>query len=68
MAKPEKRPKIVNVGGDLYYSTLFLIHTKHPDGTPALCKLMKDDGVIDLAGGEEFFIAYVSKTMLKDKQ
>jgi hypothetical protein len=66
--RSNKTPNIINVNNELYYATVFLIHTKHQDGTPALCKLMKDDSTIDLEGGGEFMIAYVPGVMLKDKE
>lgn len=45
--------------------SLFLINTKHPDGSPALCTRLKDDQVVDLNGGEEFVTAYLPANMVE---
>lgn len=47
-----------------YRLVVGLIHTKSPDGSPALVKIIRDQDVIDLAGGEEFMTMYVPATMV----
>jgi hypothetical protein len=64
MAKPNK-PRVLNVCGEAYVPIMLLIHTKNPDGSPALMKHITDDQTIDLVGGEEFMIAYAPKSMIK---
>lgn len=46
-----------------YAQAVFLINTKHPDGTPALCTQIGMTQKIDLAGGEEFMTAWVPYNM-----
>lgn len=48
-----------------YLPAVFLINTKHHDGTPALCTRIRDDDHIDLAGGEEFLVGYIPEIMTK---
>jgi hypothetical protein len=52
------------LNGKKHQRVVFLIHTKNPDGSPALLKMMRDRDVIDLAGGEEFMTAFVPSVML----
>lgn len=47
-----------------YRLTVFLVNTKE-NGSPRLCTRIPDDGAIDLAGGEEFFTAYIPEEMVK---
>lgn len=63
MSKPKDPPRIC-LGGEYYRMTVFLIHTKHPDGSPALCKLIPDDHEVSLAGDEEFMTAFVPESMV----
>lgn len=63
-SKPSK-PKVLNLNGEAYVPVVLLIHTKHPDGSPALMKSIRDDDTIELAGGEEFMIAYAPRSMVK---
>lgn len=42
---------------------VFLVNTKHPDGTPALCTQLSQSRKIDLAGGEELMTAWVPYNM-----
>ncbi len=62
--KPSK-PALLNLGGEAYVPVVLLIHTKFPDGTPALMKRIRDGDSIDLAGGEEFMIGYAPKSMVR---
>lgn len=68
MPKPTRLPEVVNVGGQIYELKVFLIHSKNPDGSPGLCKLIPDDQTIDLAGGEEFMTCYVPRVMFPSKE
>ncbi len=63
-----KKPGRISLGGETYYATVFLILAKNPDGSPSLCRLIPDDHQVELAGGEEFLICYVSATMLRKPQ
>ncbi len=42
-----------------YRLVIGLIHTRSPDGSPALVKIIRDQDVVNLAGGEEFMTIYV---------
>lgn len=42
---------------------VFLVNTKHPCGAPALCTQIGQSQKIDLAGGEEFMVAWVQDFM-----
>ena len=66
MAKRPKHPPQIRVLDETYKATVFLIHSK-VDGVPKLLSLLRDDQTIDLAGGEEFLIAYVPAHMLEKK-
>jgi hypothetical protein len=63
-ARPSK-PARLSLGGESYVPIVLLIHTKNPDGSPALMTSIPDDHKIDLAGGEEFMIAYAPRSMVK---
>lgn len=43
--------------------TVFLVNTKHPDGSPALCTQIGPKQSVDLAGGEEFMTGWVEYNM-----
>lgn len=64
MPKPHKPPELLRVGGKMFKLCVFMIHTKNADGSPGLCKLIPDDQVVHLAGGEEFMTTYVPLVML----
>ena len=64
----QKKPNGISVAGEEYRATVFLINTKDAHGRPKLCTALHDDQSIDLAGGEEFLIAYVSAKMLAKKK
>lgn len=66
MAKKKRSiPKKLFVQGAGWYElSIALVHTKHPDGSPALCKLIRDNDTIDLAGGEEFFTFFLPVDVL----
>lgn len=65
-AKPTK-PRTLVLGDEPYVPIVLLIHTKNPDGSPGLMKHITDEQTIDLAGGEEFMVAYAPKAMIKPK-
>jgi hypothetical protein len=48
-----------------YKEVVLLVNTYHADGTPRNCTLIADDHTVDLAGGEHFIIALVSKDVMK---
>lgn len=66
MAKHRKSPPQIRVAEETYKATVLLIHSK-VEGVPKLLSLLRDDQTIDLAGGEEFLIAYVPAHMLEKK-
>lgn len=63
-ARPDK-PLRLSIGGECYVPVVLLIHTKHPDGSPALMTSIPEDRKIDLAGGEEFMVAFAPRSMVK---
>jgi hypothetical protein len=67
MARPKRRPGNVDVNGEVYSLIVLLIHTKNPDGSPALMTHVPDARSIDLAGGEEFMTAYAPRSMVKPR-
>lgn len=65
MPSKPKMPAVLSLNGEPYVPVVLLIHTKFPDGTPALMKRIRDDDKIELAGGEEFMIGYAPKHMVR---
>lgn len=61
-------PDLLKVEGTWFKLCVMMIHTKNPDGSPALCTLIPDDRTVDLAGGEEFMTVYVPKVMFEKKE
>lgn len=62
---PNKKPNGISVAGEEYRATVMLINTRDPTGRPKLVTILHDDQEIEIAGGEEFLIAYVSRKMLR---
>lgn len=67
MAK-HRLPNILIVGGKRHKLAVFLVQSKLPDGTPKICSLLEEKRAIDLAGGEEFFTAYVPSVMFEKRR
>lgn len=65
--KPSK-PAVLNLMGEVYVPLVLLIHTKNPDGSPALMKAIQKDHTIELAGGEEFMVVYAPKKMVEPER
>lgn len=65
---PPKDPLVIKVNGETYHLVLFMVHTKHPEGQPALVKMMLPDATPDLEGSEEFMGAYVHESVLKARK
>lgn len=65
MAKKRPIPELIKVDGKWFKLCVFLIHTKNPDGSPGLCKLIEDTKTIELAGDEEFMTVYVPRVMFE---
>lgn len=63
MPKPSK-PLVVFLGDEPYVPIVLLIHTRNPDGSPALMKHIADDATIDINSGECFMVAYAPKSMI----
>lgn len=62
--RPPKMPRVIITPRGRYVAQVFLINTKEK-GVPRLCTMIPDDHEINLAGGEEFLIAYVPEHMTK---
>ena len=62
--KPAKPGRLI-LGDESYVPIVLLIHTKNPDGSPGLMKHIAEDATIELAGGEEFMIAYAPEKMIR---
>lgn len=63
-----KQPRRILIGDKYFEMVAFLIHTKDEHGRPALCKVIPDDHVVNLAGGEEFMVGYVTTGMMTKRQ
>lgn len=63
MAKKLPKPRVV-IDNEVYVPIVLLIHTKNPDGSPGLMKHIGWDDTIELAGGEEFLVAYAPRKMI----
>ena len=60
-----KRPTMIQVaGGKKFYAAVLQVIEKHPDGTPKICSVMKDDESVHIDGGEEFWVVYGPKEMI----
>ena len=62
----KKKPIGISIAGEEYKATVMLIHTKDEKGRPKLLTILHDEQKVELAVGEEFLIAYVSRKMLKE--
>lgn len=60
MATPQAPIRnIITVDGKKYVAVMFLVHYKDKDGSPSLCKMIKNYKNAKLEVGEEFMIGYV---------
>lgn len=60
-----KRPSVIQVaGGVKFHAAVLHVIEKHPDGTPKIVEVMKDDDSIHLEGGEEFWVVYGPQRMI----
>lgn len=64
----KKKPAGISVAGEEFEATVFLIHTKDEHGRPKLCTVLHEEQSIDIAGGEEFLVAYVTRKMLRKRK
>lgn len=61
-------PDFVNIKGQSYKHTVFMVLGKKEDGTPSLLRLIGDEHVVELAGDEEFMTGYVPTHMTRPKK
>lgn len=63
-----KKPALVFIGPDRYAATVFLITGHDKLGRPRELRILYDDEVMKIEGGEHFLIAYVQPKLLKATQ
>lgn len=59
-------PDKIKIEDRVYQAVVFMVHTRTPNGTPQLVKLIHDTQTVELAGGEEFVIGYMPIEEIKD--
>lgn len=55
------------INGKRYVLQVAMIHTYNPDGTPKLIGLLRDNDIVNLAGGEAFMTLLIPEDMTKPK-
>lgn len=74
MAKKGEMPELIfiaPIGGGRktrYKHCVFQVLTQREDGLPLTCRLIQDDEVVNLVGGEYFITAYVPMVNFRAKK
>ena len=55
---PRKPPATMHVAVRRYRALVLKVEERDPDGTPRVCRLLRDDESTHLEGGEHFWIVY----------
>lgn len=64
--QPQGLPNtIVMPNGEAWVLCVGLVATKFPDGTFRMITRIAEDGVVSLAGGEEFVLFYARRDMVR---